>query len=457
MNRNQLHQVFIVCLVLIGSLLFLYTLPEFTIGAFQFKRIDIFSGVRDNPSDSIFQAIQDSIEVKQDSVVKLVEERCKPGITCIEDYSSDSTALKKFFVALAKTQETGKRIRIAFYGDSFIEGDVFCGSFRDTLQSIFGGTGVGYVPITSTVTGFRNTIKHSFDNWLTSSLISRKDSTLEPGPAGYCFVPLEENWVEYRPSKQRFLREFNIIKLYYTNFKKASVHYTINKDTTHQEEDLKISGNLQEWVHRGNNIQSIKFQFYPYDSLRLYGACFEGKEGIYIDNFSLRGNSGISLKGINDKMLKSFSSYRDYKLVILQFGLNSVIEDSLNYRNYTKRMSDVVNKFKKAFPQSSFLLLSVSDRSSNKTGRFQTMNAIPAMRNAQRAIAEKTKIAFWDMYEAMGGENSMIKFAQARPPLAAKDYTHLTFQGGKRIASALVKSLLYEQEKYAKRKKKGKK
>jgi hypothetical protein len=45
----------------------------------------------------------------------------------------------------------------------------------------------------------------------------------------------------------------------------------------------------------------------------------------------------------------------------------------------------------------------------------------------------------------------MVTFAQSRPPLAAKDYTHLTFQGGRKLASEMVKSLLYEEEKFSKR------
>lgn len=456
MSKRQLHQAFLLCMILIGSLLSFYIIPEFSIGSLHFKRIDLLADLKVYHKDTLYKAVQDSIRVKQDSVVKLVEEHCRPGITCIEDYSGDSTALRAFFRALAETKKTKKKLRIAFYGDSFIEGDVFCGSFRDTLQSLFGGRGVGYVPITSTVTGFRNTIKHAFDNWQTSSLISRRDSSLEIGPGGYCFLPQQGNWVEYKASKQRYLREFQIVKLFYRNFDEAAVQYSINNDTAIHIDGLRNSGALQEWTYEGKNMKSIKFEFYPFDSLRLYGAAFEGHDGIYVDNFSLRGNSGISLRGMSDRILHNFSKYRDYKLVILQFGLNSVIEDTLNYRAYTKRMVEVVNKLKRAYPKSSFLLLSVSDRSSNKTGKFQTMNAIPAMRNAQREIAQRTKIAFWDMYEAMGGENSMVKFAQSRPPLAAKDYTHLTFKGGKKLASALVKSLLYADEKYEKRKK-GKK
>jgi hypothetical protein len=449
-NRKHYDPLYL-CVIIIASLLALYIVPEFSMGSVRFQRIDLLSDLKVFQKERKLAAIRDSIQVKQDSVVKLVEERCRPGLTCIEDYSGDSSALKLFIKALAETKKSGKRMRIAFYGDSFIEGDVFCGSFRDTLQSLFGGRGVGYVPITSTVTGFRNTIRQGFDNWYTTSLVARRDSTLDVGPSGYSFVPLESNWVEYKASKQRFLNEFNIIKLYYTNLGEAAVQYTIDKDTLFNIDELKTSGSLQEWSYQGKKIKKVKFEFYPHDSLQLYGAAFESKEGIYVDNFSLRGNSGITLTQISDKLLKRFGKFRDYKLIILQFGLNIVTEDSLNYRAYTKRMVEVVKKFKKAFPNSSFLLLSVGDRSSNKTGRLQTMNAIPAMRNAQRAIAQKTKIAFWDMYEAMGGENSMVKFAHARPPLAAKDYTHLTFKGGKKLAGGLVKSLLFEAEKYDKR------
>jgi hypothetical protein len=49
----------------------------------------------------------------------------------------------------------------------------------------------------------------------------------------------------------------------------------------------------------------------------------------------------------------------------------------------------------------------------------------------------------------MGGENSMVKFTTATPPLAAKDYTHLTFLGGKKLAKQLADAILYERSRYA--------
>lgn len=451
MSRNKLHEPFLLCVIVIACLLALSVIPRFSFESLTFKRINLLADIERVHVDSAVAAFTDSLVARQDSVIQLVRETCRPDLTCIEDYSGDSTALAKFFSALSRIDKNGSAVRIAFYGDSFIEGDVFCGSFRDSLQSIFGGRGVGFVPITSGVTGFRKTIRHDFENWRTSSLISRTDSTAEYGPAGYCFEPLENNWVEYRPSRHRFLREFNTVKLYYKNYRKAAVRFSVNSDTTRWEIPLRRSSHLQEWVYKGKNLKSIRFTFTPSDSLRLFGASFEDGRGVYVDNFSLRGNTGISLARIDDDILSRFNRYRHYKLVILQFGLNMVVEDSTNYKAYVKRMVAIIRGMKASFPEASFLLMSVSDRSSNSSGRFETMNAIPAMRNAQRMIAQQTGIAFWDLFEAMGGENSMVRFVTAKPALAAKDYTHLNFSGGRKLAGSLVKSLLFSHDQYQKK------
>ena len=113
-------------------------------------------------------------------------------------------------------------------------------------------------------------------------------------------------------------------------------------------------------------------------------------------------------------------------------------------------MIKVIEKMKKAFPKASIVLLSVSDRSINLNGNYKTSIGIPALRNTQRFIAKETGIVFWDLYEAMGGEDSMVKFVTSKPALAAKDYTHLTFKGGRKLAGSLVNSLLFELEKYEK-------
>lgn len=442
---------------MISFLLLISFFPKFSIGTWKFRRVDPISAIRYDGPDTLFASLDslrpDSVKQKIDSVIEVVRLRCPDGLTCLEDYSPDSSAMKYFINALNDIDQNNKSVRIAFYGDSFVEGDVFCGSFRDTLQSIFGGEGVGYVPITSEVAGFRTTIKHRFDNWNAYSLVTKKDSTFKNdlGPSGYLFVPEEDNWVEYKPARKKL--DFKNVKLYYKNSGDATLNYIIN-DTITKSAHLKNSGKVQEWSHRGKAIKSIRFEFQQEDTvhaLNVFGAGFEGEKGIYVDNFSLRGNSGISLLRVPDAMFTEFNKHRDYKLIILQYGLNVVLEDSLNYTWYAVRMIKVVNKLKRLFPKASILLMSVSDRSSNSSGEFRTMKAIPLMRDAQRLVAERTGIAFWDLYTAMGGENSMVKLAESKPPMAAKDYTHLTFKGGRKLSGLFARALIHEKKKYEQR------
>lgn len=453
-SNNNIRDPLRLCLWVIGLLFLFSLLPRFSIGTWTFRKIDPLADIRTdghapsiNPQISLDSIKTESSQRNMDSATHTAKTGCPPGLTCIENYSPDGDALKHFIRALNEMHEKHKAVRVAFYGDSFVEGDVFCGSLRDTLQQLFGGEGVGYVPITSEVAAFRSTIRHTFEHWKTYSLLGKTDSSALPGPSGFCFLPQEGNLVEYKPSRQRFLRDFNTVKLYYKNTGHAVIDYTVN-DSISQSENLKTSGKLQEWSHRGKKMSAIRFQFQQPDSLEMYGASFENGEGIYVDNFSIRGNSGMGLSKIPDATLAEFNKHRNYKLIVLQYGLNSVLEDSLNYGWYVERMINVVNKLKRLFPKTSILLMSVSDRSSNTTGEFKTMKAIPAMRDAQRLIAERTGIAFWDLYEAMGGENSMVKLAEAKPPLAAKDYTHLNFKGGRKLSSLMAKSLLHEQKSY---------
>jgi hypothetical protein len=456
MNNNPLKNTLLLCLTVIASLGLLSALPSFNIGGFKFRKMDLLSAVRLDPSvdgePQLTLSEPEAVALKLDSIAKERQTSCKPGITCVEDFSSDSTGLDNFLKALSKLKQKGRPVRIAFFGDSFIEGDVFCGAVRDTLQSLFGGRGVGFVPITSHVAGFRNTIRHEFDNWDTYSIISPLDSGLdvEIGPAGYSFKPKADNWVEFRVSKQRFLREFSVMKLYYKNPGNSNLYYTVN-DSLLNTAILKRGGQLKEWKYQNKDAKTITYEFDNVDSLEVYGASFESPEGIFVDNFSMRGNSGVALDNIPDRMLRQFNQYRDYKLIFLQYGLNVIRDDSSRYGWYAEKMITIIKKIKTDFPRASIVLLSVSDRSTNTNGNFKTARGIPALRNTQRYIAQQSGIVFWDLYEAMGGEDSMVRFVSSKPALAAKDYTHLTFKGGRKLAGSLVKSLLFELEQYEKR------
>ena len=100
--------------------------------------------------------------------------------------SNPLASLRPFFDKLSQNVPRGRPVRIAFYGDSIIEGDLITEELRKQLQDRFGGQGVGMVPITSIVAGFRVTIRHSFSGqWNTYSLMNRPPQNIPLGISGF--------------------------------------------------------------------------------------------------------------------------------------------------------------------------------------------------------------------------------------------------------------------------------
>jgi hypothetical protein len=439
MSENRLKQIFYLLVLVISFLFLISFVPEFTIFGYQFKNPDLLADIRLDDKPKV--VMKDSSAGKKDSVIEVIPIH-KPGPAHFEDFGKNNLS---YFVNALRTARR-KPVRVAFFGDSFIEGDILCAPFRDTLQLLFGGRGVGYVPITSEVAKFRTTVQHDFSNWRTYSMVGRKSSYAPLGLPGYCFKPDDNNEVVYTAARKNFVTA----KIFYEADLPFSMNYVIN-DTIPTAIDFEASSSLKEYLLPQKNFNSIKMTFQRHDSLRVYGAVFEDSLGVTVDNFSMRSNPGMGLLSVDPIRMTQFNSIRNYKLVILQYGLNVLSEkDTTGYGWYVERMSTLINRMKESFPECSFVLMSIGDRSSNQKGKYATMPGILQMRSAQRKIAQQTGIAFWDMYEAMGGENSMVKYAEATPPLAAKDYTHLTFRGGRKLAKKLADAVLHEKAKYDK-------
>lgn len=457
MQANQLRQSLWLLLMVIAALLVSSLAPPLHLGSLDVKKVDMLADIRSDPPPIISEvALVDSVEVDsvKDSVIQIKPEPIAelypcPDKNCLKDFSTNKTTLTNFFRALRQSGK--KQVRIAFYGDSFIEGDVLCGSFRDTLQGLYGGRGVGFVPIASEVAQYRTSIQHTYSNWEAYSLVSKQKTTIPLGISGHVFIPLPENEAEFKPARKPANQKFDQISLFYKSEIESQFRYVVN-DTLAVDTMLWPSDSVSRFKLQSPPAASVKVSFANPDSVVAYGMSFDGETGVYVDNLAMRGNSGIGLYAIDTTLLKQFNHYLDYKLILLQYGLNVVTEtDSTDYVWYETRMVKVVNQLKKAFPNTGIVLIGISDRAGNLNGKIQTIPAIARMRKAQLKIAQRTQIAYWDLYEAMGGENSIVKFAEAKPPLAAKDFTHLTFLGGRRLAKKLADALLFERTRYDKK------
>jgi lysophospholipase L1-like esterase len=164
-----------------------------------------------------------------------------------------------------------------------------------------------------------------------------------------------------------------------------------------------------------------------------------------MDNLPIRGNTGVALADLPLGLLKEFNAKLNYKLIIINFGVNIVSPEHSTYVWYEQRMGKVISYLKEAFPQASILVISIGDKAIKKGTRYITDPGIPALLKTQQTIAEKNGTAFWNLFETMGGENSIVNWEEANPQLSEKDYCHLTPAGGKLVADLLFEALLKEK------------
>ena len=358
-----------------------------------------------------------------------------------EPIKGNTSQLRSFFSAL-KNSKT-KIVRIAHYGDSAIEGDLITADLRQEFQRKYGGEGVGFLGLTSQDTKFRQTTSQRFsNNWESAAIYSNNPKNLPVGISGEIFIPEGNSWVEFETTRQyRTVKNFSKFRLFYSHAKVSEVKYSI--DGSHSGTIKLRSGNgIQEAVvDIGKNATKLRLEFTKEQGY-FYGASLEGGNGVYVDNLPLRGNSGVDLRNIPSSILKDFSRYLKYDLIILEFGLNAAGNITSNYDWYEREMVEVVNHLREAYPRAAILMLSAHDKSVRKGSQFVTDPAVVKLLKSQMTIAKTANVAFWNIFEAMGGLNAMPKWVDANPPLAFKDYTHFNGQGAEKIANMLYESLM---------------
>lgn len=441
MSENRINSTLYVLLTSIILLtLFSFLTPENIFTAFSLKKIDYISPVlREKPVTNFPEHIL-QMPVRAAKFERTIP---KPqGLVTIEDYSGDARSLEMVMDQLYRVKSSGGSLRIAFFGDSFIEGDILTMDLRDSLQRYFGGKGIGFLPVKSEVSMFRRSLPSESRDFSEVSLTD-KGSKSDVGISGSVFTPGKNAELKIYPP-----RKVNQVRLIYKNSGDyVSLNKTINNEKV-LDDSLAKSEGITSLVLTADTqtIHHFKFKIEGNSNVKIYGIDVSNNNGVYLDNFSMRGNSGLGLKQIPDSQYVQFQKLMKYKLVVLQFGLNTADVNQKDFSNYEKAMIRTVESLKALFPETAFLLLSCSDRSYKQNGNFVTMPSIPLLVEAQRRIAQQTNILFWNMYEGMGGENSMVDLVNNKK--ANKDYTHLNFSGGQFVADKLYKALMYEYKNY---------
>lgn len=360
----------------------------------------------------------------------------------------DYSLLDGFFAALDNA--SSRAVRVVHYGDSQIEADRVTHSFRAGFQKRFGGGGPGLMPV--------------FNGYYTYSAAVSVSAELERhmvfGPA-----EMRGNSGQYGPmawssaldttvfasiysikNNKTSSRYFNRLTVFAANTA-GSVSVRYGKDSRQMKTSGPDDMAVETFVLRDS---SVKAGLSLSGNADLFGVSLHTDTGVTVDNVPMRGCSGTVFTKIKASHLRKYYDYTNTRLIILEYGGNSVpyMKTEKQVSEYKGYIEKQIAYLRKLAPSASVVFIGPSDMATTVNGRRQTYPNLPMVVDSLRAAALSSGAVYWDLYSAMGGEGSMIRWVKSQPPLAGSDYVHFTSAGADLMGEMFYKTLMVYYDYY---------
>lgn len=438
--------IFIFC-VLAGLAVICIFFPSggFTIGniKFEFPKLAEVLATSDagegHEAQSVDQEVQDQLDALHTAKQKEFDDFCKNSPTRIYMPQNNTAYLDPLFEALDNAKS--KTVRILHYGDSQLECDRMTSAIRELFQSQFGGCGVGMVPAVQTIGTYTlgQSVSPALNRYCAYGPASFRASHNRYGPmaamsrvdgsATFSFTPRGADKFPHAQNFQKISVAMRGTGTMRVNALDSSFEltpstasdsclrlYSVSLPRTASKASLTISGHMD-----------------------VYGIMLDGTRGVAMDNVPMRGCSGTIFTTINRSSFAPFFKEQNVGLIILQYGGNSVpyLNGEKSIATYKKQIKAQIALFRQMAPEARILFVGPSDMSTRRSGVMQTYPHLPEVVDALRQAANEEGAAFWDMYSAQGGHNSMVQWVKARPQLAGSDYIHFTPLGAEKMSQIL--------------------
>lgn len=337
-------------------------------------------------------------------------------------------------------QGTRQKVRIIHIGDSHIQPDNLSGITRKKFQASYGNGGRGLVfPYTLAKTnGPKDFIATSSTVWINSWIINyphkfaigmpgigiqsttesgaftlelRKDSTINPYSRGFLLYSLQD------PKKGM-----------------VTVNKTITKTTTQVHFDTLSFNSAMP--------QSKLDVSFSGAAMTLHGVYVENNQTGVVYNAA--GVAGARYRDYlrNDFFIEQLPLFAP-DLVIISLGTNESYDPSFTEAGFRQIVDSMFTMIQERLPNASVLITLPSENYRVKNGVATVNQRIPIITNILREQCQKHGFAVWDLFEAMGGEGSLLEWKKAG--LVNEDHIHYLRKGynlqGELLFEAIDKGL----------------
>jgi lysophospholipase L1-like esterase len=363
----------------------------------------------------------------------------------------NETSLAHFHSALealaSKPQGKGK-VRIAVYGASHTQADIYSGYLRYYLQSRFGNGGAGFIPL-GPDRGWSSRLDFKVRaRGFKMQYVQQKSPPPHGrfGLSGVAAVGGPNGRLRITPES---MTDPDLTASQYGLF------YAAEPFTG----DITISVDDDVPVQLSTRAQQLEARYYTFErplgwheieirtigmgGARLFGLSVErAQPGIVVDTLGIRGTRAANMLLWDQALWEEHLQRRAPELVLLAYGTNETTDRSQPIADYAEELSQVLTRLRHALPDASCVLVGPGDFPKEEDGGYRTRPRLLEIIREQRRLAPQFGCGFWDAYAFMGGEGSMSEWVRANPRLGATDHIHLTARGYVRMGMVLGDALM---------------
>ncbi len=326
-------------------------------------------------------------------------------------FADDTNSLDPFFAALWKLEQgkAGGVVTVLHYGDSPTTADLITGDVRAQLQHRFGDAGRGYTLIAKPWAWYGHRgVEISDHGWKMRTGVGLMREGIY-GLGGAAFEGQAGAWSKFKltESQQTMVDVEYLAKPGGGSFAVEADDHRILEQTTAAE--TQTTDSVQVELPPETKVLSIR----PTSgTVTLFGADFRrGSSGLLYDSLGLNGaTTSVLARVLQPVLWKQELDRAAPSLVVINYGSNESSFGTFVHKQYPAELRLAIERVRQAAPGVPILIMSPMDRGERSgLNDIETMDTIPEIVAIQRQVAAETHCAFFDTYDAMGGEGTMAR------------------------------------------------
>jgi lysophospholipase L1-like esterase len=332
-------------------------------------------------------------------------------------------------------------VTILHYGDSPTTADLITGDVRAQLQERFGDAGRGYTLIAKPWAWYGHRgVEISDHGWKIRHGVGLMREGVY-GLGGAAFEGQPGAWSKFRltESQQSAVNVEYLARPGGGSFAVEADDRQLADQSTDSQAQIALSLHVE--LPPGTKTVSIR----PTSgTVTLFGADFRrGNTGLLYDSLGLNGaTTSVVARVLQPVIWKQELDFASPALVVINYGSNESSFGSFVHKQYAGELRLAIQRVRANAPGASILIMSPMDRGERSgLDEIKTMATIPEIVAIQRQVAAETHVAFFDTYDAMGGDGTMARWYAASPRLVTADLLHPTPQGATIVAGLFVDQL----------------